>query len=433
MSFSLDLLTDAEQSRATYLAANDDGFLARFAEWASLKTDAPSYSLMASGLMALSMSAGDVVVLPNIFGGQPVHMNLYVLLVGPSTTMRKTTVLNFVRDLLPQNQTTRQPYMTFMDDVSMQAFNRELGEAGKQMAPVLLNVDEVAGLFQQVRNRSGSYLVGFDKTLMKAYDHSPVSIHRVGQKIDVDKGAFVNVFAASTPEPLMEVLGSDDVESGLLPRFIVFDVREATRGRRLSLMERLQRDDEFGEKEEELKRFLLSIAANRARGIPDGPDPENMPYQRHVLDVDMDALARLDDIDARFTAEAGADSTAWGAIKGRAFWHIFKLSGLFALSRDGRNATVTLDDVLRACWLVEQTVSDLGRMQNEVGSSVLERRINEVLATIEETRGRRMKVSAIARKLKLSARDLGELSATLLHRELVEIEKNETGSYWRIP
>src|SRR5690606_28873531 len=108
-------------------------------------------------------------------------------------------------------------------------------------------------------------------------------------------------------------------------------------------------------------------------------------------------------------------------------------SGLFALSRDGRNATVTLDDVLRACWLVEQTVSDLGRMQNEVGSSVLERRINEVLATIEETRGRRMKVSAIARKLKLSARDLGELSATLLHRELVEIEKNETGSYWRIP
>src|SRR5690606_22405492 len=108
------------------------------------------YSLTAAGLMALSMAAGDVVVMPDFFSANPQHMNLYVMLVGPSTTMRKTTVLNLVRDLLPLNQTTRQPYVSVVDDASPQALGRRLADAGKQMAPLLLTVDEASGLFRNI-------------------------------------------------------------------------------------------------------------------------------------------------------------------------------------------------------------------------------------------------------------------------------------------
>ena len=425
--FHLDLLTTAE--RDTVESGRDDlGFLTRFKEWAGKKTDAPDYSLLSSGLMALSMAAGDTVAIEPLFGSDPVYMNLYTLLVGPSTVMRKTTVLNFVRGLLPKNQATEQDYMTWMDDTSIQAFNKALADAGKTMSPVCLSVDEVAGLFQQVRNRSGSYLTGFDKALLKAYDHTPVSIHRVANKVDVPHGAFVNIYAASTPEPLMEVLGSEDVESGLLPRFIVFDVREANRGHRRTLMERKKLTDEFDADAEALRAFLLDIAIDRASGIPKGTDRDGNPrFHQTILSFTPDAMERLDTIDDRFSKEASRDSTAWGAIKGRAFWHIVKLSGLYALSRAGRKTDIEVIDVLRAIHLVEATVADLGKMQYEVGANAQERRVNEVLDLLKGTRTGQMKASAIARQMKLSGSDMKDLANTLLVRELIVVLPGETG------
>jgi hypothetical protein len=381
------------------------------------------------------MAAGDVVVLPPLFGSQPVYLNLYVLLVGPSTTMRKTTVLNFVRGLMPANEMTERPFMAFMDDVSIQAFNRTLADQGKLMAPVLLSVDEVAGLFQQMRNRSGSYLVGLDKTLMRAYDHSPVAIHRVNQTIDAERGAFVCVFAATTPEPLMEVLGAEDVESGLLPRFLVFDVRDSARGSRRSLLERAKASDEWVQQEADLKAWLSAIAEDRSRGIPSGQAADGaLEFPQTVLSITDEALERLDQVDALFSSEAASDPTGWAAIKGRAFWHIAKLAGLFALSRAGKTATVELEDVLRSIWLVETTVSDLGKMQEDVGSNLLERRINEAIRLASETRGGRIKVSSLARQMRLSAQDLRELMGTLLVRDLIEVHKDDEGNptYWKV-
>jgi hypothetical protein len=415
----IDILTDKE--RRLVEDNPETGFISSFTEWAGKKTDAPSYTLQAAALMALSLSAGDTVVLPPFFG-KPVHMNLFVMIVGPSTTLRKSTVLGMVRDLLPVNETSKQDYIAIVDDVSVQAFNKVTAEAGAAMAPVLLNVDEVAGLFQTVR-RQNSYLAGFDKALMKAYDHAPVHIQRVNSQIAAQNGAFVNIFAASTPEPLMEVLNGDDVESGLLPRFLIFDARGTIRNRRPTLMERLDNQDDWAEGQDALKEHLARIARDRALGIPIGADNHgNSLFKVTQLTVSEEALVRLDEIDAAFTKEAGADETGWAAIKGRGFWHIVKLAGLFALSRAGVDATVEIIDVLRACHLVETTLADLGRMAQEVGANVLERRVNEALEMIAATKTGEIAPSQIAVRLRLSGRDMTELSGTLLIRDLISVD-----------
>lgn len=425
----LEILTDRERQLVTDHV--EDDFVKDFRDWAAIKTDAPSYTLTAAALQTLSLAAGDTTVMPSIFGGH-IYMNLFIMVVGPSTTMRKSTVLNFIRDLLPKNAQTHEPYIAILDDVSIQAFNKVMADQGKNMSPVLLSVDEVAGLFAQIRKKD-SYLGSFDKTLMKAFDHSPVHIVRVNAKTDSYTGAFVNVFAASTPEPLAEVLGSRDVESGLLPRFIVFDARDAMRGARIPLQDRMARHQEWEDKRDELREFVGRIAAARAGGIPSGTDAEGNPlFPVKVLPIEPDAFERLDQIEALFYHSAGTDSTALGAIKGRAFWHVAKVSGLYALARDGVRAKITMMDILRAAWLIETTSADLLRMADEVGTNETERLINEVMGIIAETKGGRVRQSVMTRRLKLDARGSRDLIGTLMLRELVNVAADEKGDFWWI-
>ena len=428
----LDLLSPEE--RDLVAATPEEGFISRFINWAAKRTDAPHYSLQSAAFMALSLSCGDTVVMPPLFGSKPTHMNLYVLIVGPSTVLRKTTVLNYVMDLVPKNAQTKQDYVIVLDDVSAQAFNKAAAEAGQTMSPVAFNVDEVAGLFEVVR-RKGSYLAGFDKVLMKCYDHSPVHVKRTGSEIIAPRGAFTNIFAASTPEPLMEVLASEDVESGLLPRFLIFDARGARRGERRSLMERMEGTEEWEAEAESLREFLFEVARDRAIGVPLGmeADGKTLNFRITTLKMAPEAVERLDAIDKLFHEEIPEDSSAWGAIKGRAFWHMVKLAGLYAVSRDGREATVQLIDVLRAVDLVETTVADLGEMHAEVGSNSLERSINEALELIRLNPAKAQKQSLIATRMSLSARDAADLARTMVLRDLIIVEKDDHGSIvWRL-
>lgn len=419
MSEAIEILTSEERSLVT--KTPETGFIPDFIEWAGLKTDAPSYTLKAAAFQALSLACGDNVVLPGLFSDAPTYLNLFIIVVGPSTTMRKSTVLNYVRGLLPKNQQTQKDYIHFLDDVSTQAFNKAMAELGRQEAPLMFSVDEIAGLFEVVR-RKNSFLSGFDKVLMKAYDHSPVMIHRTNSRIEVETGCFVNVFAASTPEPLLEVLNSDDIESGLLPRFIIFDAREAERTKRISLMERKKHDERWLEQREELREFLYQVAKNRADGFPNFTDLDEgaSTYPRTFIPYTDEATVRLDAIDQMVTEQAhGGEGTGWSAIKGRAFWHVVKLAGLFAVSRAGLKAEVELIDVLRASALVEDTVSDLAKMAQQVGSNQLERNMLHVMELINSTNKRRMSQGVIAQRLSLSHRDLQEVYRTLRSRELI--------------
>jgi len=290
--------------------------------------------------------------------------------------------------------------VTTLDDVSPQALNRALAGAGANRTPVLMNLDEVAGIFE-VQKRSNSYLKGFDKILMKAYDHSAIHVLRAQTTIDVPDGAFVSILSASTPDPLEAVLESEDVESGLLPRFLIFDAREAQRGKRRSLMAR-QADETWEQDREDLVKHVAQLAAPT---ISKQPNPI-------VIRFSQDALKRLDALDAIIYREAADQSTALGAMKGRAFWHVVKVAGLYAVSRDGRKATVELHDVLRAMHLVEDAVQDLANMAQDVANNSFERQAQEVLDYLE-TAGGSADQAIITDALKLEWREAADLVRTL--------------------
>lgn len=427
---AFSILTDAERQLLDDTPENQtNDFLPRFIKWAGMKTDAPEYTLRAAGLMALSLAAGDTVVLPPLVGSSPIFMNLYILMVGPSTIMRKTTVLGYIADLLPVNQQSGERYITFLDDVSPQAFFKVTGKNGLKMAPVIMAVDEVSGLMAQAKKRD-SHMAGFEALLLKAYDHTPINIARTKGNIENPYGCFVNLFAASTPEPLMEVLGDDDINSGLLPRFIIFDGRDAGSSKRIPFGSRIEDDEEWTETAEGLKAFLLSIAAGRAAGVP----LETLQDNRRLfpvteIQITPEALARIDQIDEMLTESARRDESGWAAIKGRALWHVVKVSGLHALSRNPNpeKVTVLLIDVLRAARLVEDTTNDLHRMREEMGTNNHERLILAAVKILDESRTGKVKQAQFSRKLGLSHFDLMKIAGTMVTREIMKTEKDPRG------
>ena len=330
--------------------------------------------------------------------------------------LRKSTVLGYITDLMPHT-TGGGNLVTVLDDVSPQALNRALAGAGSAKTPVLMNLDEVAGIFE-VQKRSNSYLKGFDKVLMKAYDHSAIHVLRAQSSIDVPEGAFVSILSASTPDPLFHVLEQEDVESGLLPRFLIFDAREAQRGRRRSLMAR-QADESWAEDKKPLMEQIVKLAAPT---ISRQPKPIEIEF-------DPQALKRLDQLDAVIYREARDQSTALGAMKGRAFWHVVKVAGLYALSRDGRTATVEVVDVLRAMHLVEECVQDLARMSSEVSANAFERRANEVLAYLT-TAGGESPQAVVTQALSLEWKEAADIVRTLEMRGQMAVDKQT--KQWRL-
>lgn len=113
---------------------------------------------------------------------------------------------------------------------------------------------------------------------------------------------------------------------------------------------------------------------------------------------------------------------------------MLKLSGLFAISRGGVDGNeVKLIDVLRAVHLVEVTLSDLGRMQDEVGANSMERNIKKVRDMLDQNRTRSVPQEHVARELKLTARELQDLRLTLAVRGLITIDKDDATNdiYWR--
>lgn len=393
----------------------EDDFIARFVEWTRLITDAPPYGVQAAALTALSLAAGDVVSTAPVFSNKPIPMNLYILLVGPSTVMRKTTILGQVRDLMPKHRQTRKPYHSTLDDVSKEGFNKAMAEAGNREVPLLFQADEVAGVFETSRARD-SYLRGLDKILMKAYDHSPVTIHRTTSTLEAPRGAFVNIFAASTPEPLAEALGSEDVESGLLPRFIIFDLTDAAKGTKVPLLQQKTGRDGAAKTADELAEHLYRIAKSRADGVPDFTDVESSSesYPKTVIPFTDEALARIDALDDDINDGIALLAPGPAAIKGRAFWHVVKLSGLYRLSRmtaDESLDTISIElaDVIRAMWFMDAALEDLFDLTSKLGTNELERLCIAVLDILKSANGSKVKQTTIAKRLGLTrytARDV---------------------------
>ena len=260
---------------------------------------------------------------------------------------------------------TGKPFVNFEADFSIQALAKNAALASGIGRPTLVDVDEVAALFKNMK-ASAHFLSGLDSLLLRSYDHTPVHISRTNFKIMMPDGAFMSVMAANTPDGFREAITEADLTSGLIPRFILINLDDVVSGSRPHFRDRIEGRKNWELDAETLRATLANMLPESLPWLTASPD-----RKQTVLEWTPEALDRLNALDDKMHRERSlrGRSDTIAAVMERASVNVAKVAALYKLSRAGTDGEIELVDVLRAMSLIEETTRDLLILSDTVGMS----------------------------------------------------------------
>jgi hypothetical protein len=183
--------------------------LTLYEEYWTPATDAPREYLIASGLSVIGTAIGNRIYIP--FGGDRIYPNIWNVLLGPSSTFRKSTTVKQARRTLARLTEGQTDGLLLPDEFSKEALIARLAER----AQGLLTYSEFSGALAAF-NRD--YMTGIKELLADLYD-CPARYERVlGQKTFVAKDVCISLLAASQTDWLLEKLKETDIRGGFMAR-----------------------------------------------------------------------------------------------------------------------------------------------------------------------------------------------------------------------
>jgi hypothetical protein len=174
-------------------------------------TDAPREYNIACALSVHAALIGNNLHLP--FGGQALRLNLWALILGPSSDFRKSTTISQARRTvrrLYDGQVDAAPLLP--DEFSREALLKRLSDRPQG----LLTYSEFSGALATFGR---DYMSGTKETLADLYDGPPTYERTIGAQSFTIRDACLSILAASQTEWFLEKLKAGDVRGGFLARF----------------------------------------------------------------------------------------------------------------------------------------------------------------------------------------------------------------------
>lgn len=379
-------------------------FVSQWNAYASARTDAAHEYHEAAALALLAAATPNVrahlAPYPN---GLPT--NLYILIVGDSTTSRKSTSKDFAQDV----QYRALPGSLSADHFSPEGFLEQL--AGRPHDCMTLYVDEFGELLEKLHH--SKHMAGMRGLLLTAYGGNDYVYRRHskrgrdGAKVEDEdriEAPHVIVLGATTPA-VFDLLTEADVSSGLLPRFAIvmpehkpprqpfFVVPETSERERSALVTWLHRLHDW------------SKATTRLVNI-----------DREALDV-IDGFARDLELAARDRNPAAS------AIVARLVPMAVKVAMLIAAGRPDATGKpgldVTLDDADAAVTIATRWQRDALTFAGRIGESDFERKVQRCSRLVETKR--RVQRRIVAQQCHTEKKTLDAIQDTLADRGLIHV------------
>jgi len=184
--------------------------LQRFEIYWSALTDAPREYIVPSGLSTIGTVNANRVYVP--FGDDRIYGNSWNVLLGPSSTYRKSTVVKSARRTLAYLSAGQPDSYVFPDEFSKEGFVSVLAEKPQG----LLTYREFSGA---LAGFSRDYMSGMKELLADLYD-CPENYERVvGKQKITASNVCISVLAASQTDWLLDKLHENDMRGGFLARF----------------------------------------------------------------------------------------------------------------------------------------------------------------------------------------------------------------------
>jgi hypothetical protein len=388
-----------------------EGFIGRYIRYASSLTDAPHEYHESAALSILATASPNVRTYLDPWP-DGLSTNLYMLLVGGTTSSRKSTSLSLARRLLSAVSVDA----VLAERMTPEAMVEQL--SARPRSGSLLIGDEFGEALDMILRQG--YMSGLRELFLALYGSRRYKYARRskriaggGQQSDIDEiiDPHLTILTASTGS-IFEVLSSRDIQTGLVPRFsIIYPRRQPPRR---SIYERAENSSED---ERWLKRYLQAIYLwAHAAG----------ESEREIrVEWTEGALFMLDWVSEKIEASPSEITSRLGpaAIK------VAMLASMSETPPSSDTITVVERHADQAARVIERWKVDALRFEDEIGGlSAYQRRTEQA---IERTRkllaasGGSLARSVVSRSLKLEARELDRLEETMVDRSVIEVVQQE--------
>ncbi len=391
----------------------DNHYVRRYTRYGRSRTDAPPEYHEALAVAQLSAAVGRPVRIPLAAKPDGMRCNVLLLMLGDSTLFRKTTCEDLAADPLR----VIDDQMFLANDQSPQGFVQEL--AMRDGGTSLWHRDEFRSFLAQLQK--AGWMAGGKELLMKMFDGS--SYYRrlrtktvKGQPIadeEYVRKPYLVVIAAGVTSRIIDVLTVDDVVDGFIPRFLIVAPKVLPPRRPAATI-----TDEIDAE----RRGLIATLKNIYEGFKERGDC-SVQFDDGVLDHWNSYAAR---IEAEASASANADT--FGPIAGRMADYALKIATLLQAAEGapakGSNLHLTLPMLEAAIELCERLRKDAEELAMEVGASAGERKLSRFVKMVLQHPG--IARREVARSLRIDKRDLDNLEASALDRELITVGSRNT-------
>jgi len=403
--------------------------------WAALqqvKTHPERHAAMA--LVLLSQAVGRHFVPFDLMDAP--YSNLYVLIVGKSTTAKSPTLALMARVAAQAFGEKEQLPASFSPEALLKAFSEHKDSTG------LLVVDEFAVPLRGIK-KQGGYMQDTAQYLMLSYDGIE-TLTRATTKGTYEIKAFsLNLVGAMTPAVFEELTHEDDIRSGLLGRFLIVASDDGPEpeplGRTIPGTMLLQA---------EMALFLRRVREKfMASIIFEGKEEKGVPHFAKFTDA---ALARYMTYQTDLNALAGSEEVIQ-AVYNRLKTLLVKVSMLMAAVRvtqddeDISPGLVIVEemDVIRALFLIEMFRPAMSRQLSRVGKGHTERLMDDIVGFLSQ-RGGKASRRDISRRFSSrcgTSQRMDSIRDTMLDRGLVIVQEDRPEDYhkgkkpetWRLP
>ncbi|MCX6544418.1 MAG: DUF3987 domain-containing protein [Acidobacteria bacterium] len=404
-------------------AVPHDHFISQWIDYASRCTDGAHEYHEAAALGILADATPTVrarlTQYPNGLG-----TNFYGLLIGDSTSSRKSTSKDLARDVLYRVL----PSSLCSDAFSPEGFVEQLAARPRQST--CLFVDEFSELLSKLHH--APHMAGMKGLFLTVYGGGNYSYHKHSKRakdgtkiLDEDHivDPHLSVLGCTTPA-IFESLTEPDVLSGLLPRFAV--IMPTSKPARRPFFES---DDDLDGARDHLARHVgrlhawaTSLATSRAVRFEPG------------------VLSRLDALFFEPLEQAGAAQTETGrAMLSRLSATALKLCLLVAAGRpdtaDHAALVVTTDDAESAMIIARRWQSYALAFAARIGESDFERKLQRVLVVVRQRRS--VPRHVLARLAHCDKKTLDSIRDTLVDRgQIVAVQikadMGRPGELWQV-
>lgn len=387
---------------------DNPSFIERYIEWARGLGDAAWQYHQAGGFICLSSIMCGGVVLPTSFGA--VVPNLWFMILADTTLTRKSTAMDIAIDLV----TEIDPDMVMATDGSIEGMLT--GLSTRPGRPSIFLRDEFTGLLEAITKKD--YLAGMAELLTKMYDGKMQK--RVLRKETVEvRDPRLIVFAGGIKNKMMQLLTTEHVSSGFVPRF-VFITAESDITRLKPLGPPTERG--MGNRDA-IKNELQDMYSHYATPVLLSVNGQVVQQQVHKLiqaELTDDAWVRYNQAESEML-KVGMESERPEIMTptyDRLSKSALKAAVLLAASRQ-RDVRVVVEesDVCRALYYMSAWRDYVKEIVNGVGQGAEERRIETLYNAIKKKDG--ITRSKIMQNYHVGAKEMTAVLETLEQRGMV--------------